>query len=452
MAQADGKALPAYDVFISCRNVEPDRTIARHLYEELNNYKIPRGLLPRGVPPKLQAIYLDEQEDTLTSALSDEAESALRNSRFFILICSPRTPGSLWIERLIEVFHEEGRYGKILPLLIEKECADSFPQPMRRSETYTRIVNGIPVEKEIIREPLAADIRRDSLEESLLALKGDEKLRLLAPIIGCRFDELKQRHHHRVMRKYKALAVTILAAGILFGGASFWVWQSAEQHRVKAEKQYLLSIKANHIIEQDLLKSFKSNPAAEAQVKAILYKEIVDMSETSNSEYINKIRMYRHFGYVNQANETLAKLHKAVLAHSTPNKSLLSSYEARMMQLNAYSKQVGYDRGIFIAEVVPGSPAAAAGLQYADILVKINGDPLELTNTDNQLNTPLFRELATAKNIRFTVLRINQNDQLQKMDLEFEQEPKTPWDWLRHPEIDCYKQLKDWGIPWIIRI
>jgi|GEM_PF-3878409 len=452
MLQAAGKALSTYDVFISCRNVEPDRAIARQLYRELINYKIPRGLLPRGVPHKLQAIYLDEQEDPYTSTLSGEVESALRKARFFILICSPRTPESLWIQKLIEIFHEEGRYGKILPLLIEKECADSFPQPMRRSEKYSRVVNGLPVEKEIIREPLAADIRRDSLEETLEALQGDEKLRLLAPIIGCRFDELKQRHQHQFLRKLKTAAFLILGAGIIFGGASFGVWQSAEQHRMMAEKQYLLSNKAEHVIEQDLLNSFQSNPAAEARVKAILYNEIVKMTENSNSEYIDKIRMYRHFNYVKEANETLAKFHKVVLAKTTPDKRLLSSYEARMKQLNVHSKQVGYDRGLYIAEVVPGSLADIAGLHYADIVVSINGSSPELTASNAELNAPLFRELATAKSIQITVLRMNQTGQLNKVNLELEQEPQNTWDWLRHPETDPIKQFEEWGAPWIIRI
>jgi tetratricopeptide (TPR) repeat protein len=49
-------------------------------------------------------------------------------------------------------------------------------------------------------QPLAADIRAPTVAKSLRLLK-QEKLRLLAPILGCEYDDLRQREHDRFVRR-----------------------------------------------------------------------------------------------------------------------------------------------------------------------------------------------------------------------------------------------------------
>src|SRR5262249_58661787 len=105
---------------------------------------------------------------------------ALKASRFLIVICSPYTPRSKWVNREIEYFHELGRSDKVLALLTEGEPGDSFPSRILTKE----------------KEPLAADVRplrgRSMKQSKQLAL-----LRLIACILDVSFDVLRQRDRER---------------------------------------------------------------------------------------------------------------------------------------------------------------------------------------------------------------------------------------------------------------
>ena len=48
-----------------------------------------------------------------------------------IVVCSPRTPLSLWVNKEVERFRELGRHENILALLIEGNPAESFPKALR---------------------------------------------------------------------------------------------------------------------------------------------------------------------------------------------------------------------------------------------------------------------------------------------------------------------------------
>ena len=67
---------------------------------------------------------------TITNNLEDPIVQALRDSEYLIVICSPRTKESVWCCKEIEKFIEfHGRH-KILPVLIEGEPGESFPQEL----------------------------------------------------------------------------------------------------------------------------------------------------------------------------------------------------------------------------------------------------------------------------------------------------------------------------------
>jgi S1-C subfamily serine protease len=63
--------------------------------------------------------------------------------------------------------------------------------------------------------------------------------------------------------------------------------------------------------------------------------------------------------------------------------------------------KVGRQSGVKVAQVIPGSPAAQAGLQRGDILVAIAGSPI-VTSTDMQA---LMVEGAIDRRVEITVWR-----------------------------------------------
>jgi hypothetical protein len=74
--------------------------------------------------------------------------------------------------------------------MVEGEPEDAFPDQLR----YT-VQNGETVEI----EPLAGDVRAETFSASLKKLRN-EKLRLLAPMLGVNYDQLRQRARRRKMR------------------------------------------------------------------------------------------------------------------------------------------------------------------------------------------------------------------------------------------------------------
>jgi WD40 repeat protein len=200
-----------YDAFISYRHVEPDRRWAKWLHTALETYRVPKQLVQqRGVPARIERVFRDEEELPASADLNQEIETALRESRFLIVVCSPRAVQSLWVNKEVLRFREMGRHDRILALLIEGGPGESFPPALR--EIRRTITDSAGMEREEIEEvePLAADVR-PSRHEARGHLGRMAKLRLLACVLGCRFDDLRQREQERRTRRMAYLS----AAGSL---------------------------------------------------------------------------------------------------------------------------------------------------------------------------------------------------------------------------------------------
>ena len=214
---------PRYAAFISYRHVDRDRRWAEWLLETLERYRVPRRLRAQGFPDRIGHVFRDEDELPSSADLNDQIKQALARSDYLIVICSPDTPASAWVCREIELFCEMGRGDRILALLVDGEPDQSFPEPLRRRPRPIVGADGVMrMEVEIV-EPLAADVRprakRSERQTKHLAL-----LRILACLLGCTFDDLRQRDHQRQQRQRLSIAAMLVVAllGALGGGAMWW--------------------------------------------------------------------------------------------------------------------------------------------------------------------------------------------------------------------------------------
>src|SRR5207249_1854407 len=148
----------------------------------------------RAVLSRLKRVFRDEEELASTANLSKAIESALQGSRFLIVVCSPRTPDSEWVNKEVIRFREMRRGDRILALLIEGEPLDSFPRSLREIRRTIVDTEGLTRQEIEEVEPLAADIRPVHNERPS-HLRRMAKLRLLATIVGCDFDDLRRRDH-----------------------------------------------------------------------------------------------------------------------------------------------------------------------------------------------------------------------------------------------------------------
>ncbi len=197
-----------YDAFISYRHINPDAQVAAKLARRLENYRIPRSLWKPTGKKHMGKVFLDRDELPTSADLGSGIEAALAASDFLIAVSSPEYLQSKWCMKEIETFIAQGKRGNILTVLVNGEPEESFPPALRFFPNPDGTVTEV--------EPLAADIRAKNARERRKKL-GIETLRLLAPMLGVGFDDLRRRHRERVIRLLSLIALLVAAGGVAFG-------------------------------------------------------------------------------------------------------------------------------------------------------------------------------------------------------------------------------------------
>ena len=183
-----------YTAFISYRHGGTDEYVAKTLHTMLENYRVPNRLASKIGKKKVGRIFRDVDELPSSSSLYNNIEEALGQSEFLLVICTPRLQESKWCMREIELFKKMRGSDHIIAVLAEGEPQESFPY-----EITHRLVNGEETEV----EPLAADVRGETPDKQKRKMRL-EKLRILAAMLHCEFDQLRQREKQR--KRQRAIA------------------------------------------------------------------------------------------------------------------------------------------------------------------------------------------------------------------------------------------------------
>ena len=206
-----------YDAFISYRHSELDSFIAENLHRKLENFKLPRSVIPKikSGKTRIERVFRDVDELPLSEDLSDPISKALKNSDYLITICTPRYPQSRWCMKEIEVFLQTHTRDHILVVLAEDEPVNSFPEILCYDDVKMTDENGktVTVRREV--EPLAADTRGENKKEILKAM-NTAVIKICAAIFGLNYDELRQRHREQKLRRMAAVFGSIGAAVLAF--------------------------------------------------------------------------------------------------------------------------------------------------------------------------------------------------------------------------------------------
>ncbi|HEX8070090.1 MAG TPA: toll/interleukin-1 receptor domain-containing protein [Pyrinomonadaceae bacterium] len=266
-----------YEAFISYATARGDKTgralfdrkVAVRLHRALESYRVPRALVRAAhLPRRLKRVFRDRDELKAASSLGDSLSEALGRSRYLIVICSPRARRSQWVNYEIEAFRKLRGPQFILPLLIEGEPAEAFPQALLGPAP-----GGAPGEALTPAQPLAADIRAGSDARALRKLK-DEKLRLIAAILGCEYDDLQRREHRRFVRRALAAGAAMAALLLLLAGLSlslFW----AER---RARRNYELALRGGSWVTAESLP--RDTPELQTVYEAVHVHNLTDAART----------------------------------------------------------------------------------------------------------------------------------------------------------------------------
>jgi len=197
-----------YDAFISYRHIDPDAQVAAKLARSLENYRIPLSLRRQTGKKRMGKVFLDHDELPTSADLGSGIEAALNASDYLIAVSSPEYLQSKWCMKEVDTFIAQGKQDKILTVLVKGDPVDSFPPALR----FVTNPDGTVTEV----EPLAADVRAQDSRERNRKLKV-EKLRLLAPMLGVGFDDLRRRHRERFVKMLMLIALFVATGSVAFG-------------------------------------------------------------------------------------------------------------------------------------------------------------------------------------------------------------------------------------------
>lgn len=181
-----------FNAFISYRHSPLDSQIAQRIHRQLERFKIPKAIQKATGIKKIDRIFRDKEELPLSVNLSDDINEALIHSDYLIVICSPRFQQSQWCLREIDLFLQTHPIERILIVLAEGEPDDVVPPILTQN-----------------REPLCCDYRMKPRKA-----KNIELPRLVSALLGCRYDDLRQRQRQYKMRRMVALFSAALVASL----------------------------------------------------------------------------------------------------------------------------------------------------------------------------------------------------------------------------------------------
>ena len=228
-----------YDAFICYRHSNLDTPAVKTLQNTLEHFPIPAEIRRQSGKKRFERIFTDLGELSGCADLGSAIQDALAGSEWLIVVCSGNTPESHWVSQEIETFLESHDRSRIIPVLIEGEPNESFPEEIRPD----------PGEMHMM---LAADARARTKEEMIRIIKKDTVLRVAAPMLGVSYDSLKQRRRTYVMQR--AAAVAASAAVLMAGFTAHTLYQSARiraAHRETLARQgELLAKSSEELLQQ----------------------------------------------------------------------------------------------------------------------------------------------------------------------------------------------------------
>ena len=261
-----------YDAFISYRHCDLDKFVAENLHKILESYELPKNIKEQlGITGRtIRRVFRDQDELPLSSNLEDPIVDALHNTKYLIVICSPRLKDSMWCKKEIETFKKIRGRKNIFCVLIEGEPSESFPEAVLTDDDNKTLV-----------EPLAADVRGESKKEVLSKIKS-EKLRLIAPMYGLDYDDLKQRHKAQEQKRKLTIATIVACACLLFAlyTSIMLIKINSQQKILKNHQALTLSEKAISSLKRD-----SRYDAIKNSYQALTKYEGVKMPYTSEAEY-----------------------------------------------------------------------------------------------------------------------------------------------------------------------
>jgi|CXWL01.1.fsa_nt_gi broad specificity phosphatase PhoE len=196
---------------------QKDKAWGKRIHTWLETYRVPVGVIADIEPDRhLGRFFRDEEEMPAADNIATVVTRAIKSADSQIVICSPNSAKSKWVDAEIRHFRASNPEGKVFALIIdgtpnsgdpETEC---FPVPLRAG-IDPQNPHAMPI------EPMGLDVRIDG--------KDRVCARLAAGLLNVDFDDLWQRDRRRAEQRQRRAVLTLAALSLVFAalaGAAVW--------------------------------------------------------------------------------------------------------------------------------------------------------------------------------------------------------------------------------------
>lgn len=214
-----------YYAFISyCHK---DKAKARRLYNRLQRYRLPSSIIreqkvKRGVtlPERLTPVFIDDEEMMGTS-VRQGMQRGLSQSRFLVVVCSPNSAKSTYVNYELEYFIQDGRGDHIIPYIIQGSPCSGDPAV----ECYPPAIR-----------------KQDILGADEQQLKEDALLRVIATIIDVDMGVLSRKNKQR-----KIIQIICSAALVILLLVSLLLYSNDMKQRIVDQHRLMLASEAKRL-------------------------------------------------------------------------------------------------------------------------------------------------------------------------------------------------------------
>jgi tetratricopeptide (TPR) repeat protein len=240
-----------YKAFISYSWSDKDWAV--WLHRSLETYFTPRALVgqetPLGpVPARLHPIFKDREEEAAGHGITAAIEAAMASSDFLIVICSPRSARSTWVNREVAWFKKHRDPKRVLAVICDGEPGASLVAGRESEECFPKallfkIGEDLAPTDEAEDYPLAADARPTGDG------KRGAKLKVAAAMLGVGLDDLVRRDARRRAMQRRFVTGGALTLSVIMTGLAWTAMQARDAAEVARKDAEFQRTEAEGLVE-----------------------------------------------------------------------------------------------------------------------------------------------------------------------------------------------------------
>ena len=204
-----------YYAFVSYRS--SDEKWAKWLQEKIEGYRLPTTIQHENsdLPKSRLRPCFRYHTDIQPNELKTELRNKLEQSKYLLVICSPRSAQSPWVGAEIDTFVELGRRDRIIPIIVEGRPYSGDPA----TECYNpSLLKHFPHSDDINedREILGVNIHEEGSGSAYMK-RERAVMQVVSRMLNVSFDRIWQRQKRRIIRRavYATIGTLLVLASLI---------------------------------------------------------------------------------------------------------------------------------------------------------------------------------------------------------------------------------------------